>query len=92
MFTHGINPKVGSIDLSVDQKERLITSIKNCKLPAYEADYPEIKRVLLPRLENSQDKDSSFDLTVLEQEFMLYIASMSDDQDLYKHISFNSKF
>lgn len=92
MFTHGINPKIGSIDLSVEQKGRLITSIKNCKLPDYEADYPEIKKGLLPRLESSHDQNGSFDMTVLEQGFMLYTASMSDDQDLYQYISFNSKF
>lgn len=92
MFTQGINPKVGSIDLSVEQKERLIASIKNCKLPDYEADYPEIKKGLLPRLESSHAQSGSFDMTVLEQDFMLYTASMSDDLDLYQYISFNSKF
>lgn len=92
MFTHGINPKVGSIDLSAEQKEKMITSIKNCKLPDYEEDYPEIKKVLLPRLENSKDEGGSFDFTVLEQSFMLYTASMSDDLDLYGYITNNSRF
>lgn len=92
MFTHGINPKVGSIDLSAEQKGRLITSIENCKLPDYEDDYPEIKKVLLPRLESSKDEGGSFDFTVLEQGFMLYTASMSDDLDLYGYITNNSRF
>lgn len=92
MFTHGINPKVGSINLSAEQKENLITSIKNCKLPDYEDDYPEIKKVLLPRLENSKNESGSFDFTVLEQGFMLYTTSMSDDLDLYGYITNNSRF
>ena len=93
MFTCGINYKVGSIvGLSVEQKERLIESIKNWKLPDEQDDYPEIREGLLPRLENSQDKDGRFDLSALEQSFILYIASISKDIDLYSHIMNNSDF
>lgn len=92
MYTAGINTKIGSIDLSAEQKRRLIASIENCKLTDYEDDYPKIEEVLLPRLEDSKDEGGSFDFSTLEHSFMLYTTSISDDQDLYKHISFNSKF
>lgn len=103
MFTCGINSKVGSIvGLSVEQKERLIESIKNWKLPDDQADqadypddqadYPEIREGLLPRLENSRDKDGSLEISVLEQSFILHIASISKDIDLYSHIMNNSDF
>ena len=39
MYTAGINTKIGSIDLSAEQKRRLIASIENCKLTDYEDDY-----------------------------------------------------
>lgn len=93
MFTYGINSKVCSIvDLSVEQKERLIESIKNYKDPEGETDHLDIIKVLLPRLESSKDKNGSFDVTVVEQTFMLTAASSSDEQDLYKYISFNTQF
>lgn len=92
MFTSGIHHKVGSIDLSAEQKGRLITSIENCKLPDYEDDYPKIKKVLLPRLEDSKDESGSFDFTVLEYGFMLYTTSMSDDLDLCGYITNDSRF
>jgi len=92
MYTAGINTKVGSIDLSAEQKRRLIASIENCKLPDYEDDYPKIEKVLLPRLEDSKDEGGSFDFTTLEQSFMLYTTSMSDDLDLYGYITNNSRF
>ncbi|WP_296405426.1 hypothetical protein [Psychrobacter sp.] len=92
MFSHSLNPKIGSIDLSVEQKERLIKAIKNCKLPDYEADYPEIKKGLLERLEGHHDNNEGFKMTILEQGFMLYTASVTEDLDLYGYISYNSRF
>ena len=88
MFTsYGINPKLYSITLTREQKNKIIEMLED--FIALDTDDIVIKKNLLPRLKDTADDANNFKMTVIEQGLILQV--IADDLELYRYFSYNVK-